>query len=85
LRLASIREGVAGGGDEGGDDSDDSDDGEDEKEVPRDANPPSKPYIREANYPSYRGPVDYYRVGMADTVVKLKRVNPASEARSTTD
>jgi hypothetical protein len=44
-----------------------------------------KPYIREPNYPSYRGPIDYYQAGMADTVVNLRRTNLANEDRTTTD
>jgi hypothetical protein len=73
---------------EGGNDSDDDSGGEvdeEEEEQRGGKHQLGRPYIREPNYPSYRGPIDYYQARMAGTVVKLRRVNPTNEARTATD
>jgi hypothetical protein len=75
--------GVEGGGNDS--DGDIVEEEEEEEEQKGGHKQLGRPYIREPNYPSYRGPIDYYQAGMADTVVNLRRTNPANEARTATD
>ena len=70
----------AGGGDDGddqgGDDEEEDDSGEDEEEDGDDNHPGPIPIIRIPYYPSHRGPIYYSQAGMADTVTRMRRVNP---------
>jgi hypothetical protein len=84
FELSWRNRGVAGGGNDSDDDSAEEEDEEEEQQGGQQQHL-GRPYIREPNYPSYRGPVDYYQAGMADTVVTLRRTNPTSEERTATD
>jgi hypothetical protein len=84
FELSWRNRGVAGGGNDSDDDSDEEEDEEEEQQGGQQQQL-GRPYIREPNYPSYRWPIDYYQAGMADTVVNLRRTNPASEERTSID
>jgi hypothetical protein len=75
------QKGVGGGGNDS-----DGDSAKEEEEEQRGGHQQlGRPYITEPNYPSYRGPINYYQAGMANTVVNLRRTNPANEDRTATD
>jgi hypothetical protein len=70
FELSWRNRGVAGGGNDSDDDSAEEEDEEEEQQGGQQQQL-GRPYIREPNYPSYRGPIDYYQAGMADTVVTV--------------
>jgi hypothetical protein len=84
FELSWRNQGVAGGGNDSDDDSAEEEDEEEEQQGGQHQQL-GRPYIREPNYPSYRWPIDYYQAGMAETVVALRRTNPANEERTATD
>jgi hypothetical protein len=83
FELSWRNQGVSGGGNDS--DGDSAEEEEEEEEQRGGHQQLGRTYIREPNYPSYRRPIDYYQVGMADTVVNLRRTNPANEDRAATD
>jgi hypothetical protein len=86
FELSWRNRGVAGGGNDSDGDSAEKEGEEEEEEEEQKGGHQQlgRPYIREPNYPSYRGPIDYYQAGMAATVVILRRTNPDNEDRTAT-
>jgi hypothetical protein len=83
FELSWRNRGVTGGGNDS--DGDSADEEDEEEEHRGDQQQLGRPYIRGPNYPSYRGPIDYYQAGMTYIVVNLRRTNPANEERTATD
>jgi hypothetical protein len=82
FELSWCQKGVGGGGNDS--DGDSVEEEEEEEEQRGGHQQLGRPYIKEPNYPSYRGPIDYYQAGMENTVVNLRRT-PANEDRTATD
>jgi hypothetical protein len=61
-----------------GSDNGDNEDADDEEEEERGGNNLGRPILREPTYPSHRGQEIV-------TVIRMRRVNPAGEAKSATD
>jgi hypothetical protein len=79
------QKGVGCGGNDSYSDSVKKEEEEEEEEQRGGHQQLGKPYIREPNYHSYRGFIDHYQAGMADTVVNLRRTDPANVDRIATD
>jgi hypothetical protein len=85
FELSWRHKGVGGGGnDSDGDSAEEEEEEEEEKEEEEEEHRGGhqqlgRPYIIEPNYPSYRWLIDYYQAGMTDTMVNLRRTNPANE------
>jgi hypothetical protein len=79
------QKGVGCGGNDSYSDSVKKEEEEEEEEQRGGHQQLGKPYIREPNYHSYRGFIDHYQAGMADTVVNLRRTDPANVDRTATD
>jgi hypothetical protein len=85
FELSWRQKGVGAVGNDSDGDSAEEEEEEEEEEHRGGHQQLGRPYIREPNYPSCRGPIDYYQAGMVDTVVNLRRTNPANEDRTATD